>query len=362
VTLLRDIQQAALDSQVDLADLLRKCKVLASRLKHAKLSEWVNRELNGYPDVDALPDYRKLSVQSLGHFSGPFGSGLRNAPIPVNLLPAQLRHFANEQAFTDPISALTEHANAARSSAVPVLQGKWPADVVAYVQRYHAMYENMVLADAWRVIPAAAVRGILDTVRTRVLDFVLAIEDEDPTAGDGAPGERPRLSNDKVTNIYNTTIHGGHANVGHHRGDSNMGDKYISRIDGSTVGAVAIGANAHATGSVTQSVSALTQEGHRAALKEAQAALVHDQDALDKIDDRLYEALGQFLRMARDIQVEQQALAEVQARMKDTLDDVWAQHAAKGLRAQTVPRTLEVAEALAKSPAMAEVLKNLLGP
>ena len=43
-----------------------------------------------------------------------------------------------------------------------------------------------------------------------------------------------------------------------------------------------------------------------------------------------YEALGQFLRLAREFQVEQQTLREVQAKMKETMDDVWTQHAAAG--------------------------------
>lgn len=102
------------------------------------------------------------------------------------------------------------------------------------------------------------------------------------------------------------------------------------------------------------------QEEHRASIKEAQTALVRDQDALDQLDERLYEALGQFLRLAREIQVEQQSLSASQAKMKDTLDEVWAQHAARGLRTQTIPNTLEFAKTLLKNPVMAEVLKSLL--
>jgi hypothetical protein len=171
----------------------------------------------------------------------------------------------------------------------------------------------------------------------------------------------PLVSDDAPKNTYNTTIYGGHGNAVHHSGDLNMGTKYTSNITGSTIGAVAVGSTSQATGTVTLGTSTLTQEQHRAALREAQSVLVHDQDVLDQIDGRLYEALGQFLRLARDIQVEQLGIAEVQARMKETLDDVWAQQTAKGLRAQTIPKTLELAEALAKNPAMTEVIKHLLG-
>ncbi|WP_437933818.1 hypothetical protein [Sorangium sp. So ce341] len=145
----------------------------------------------------------------------------------------------------------------------------------------------------------------------------------------------------------------------HHYGDFIMGSKYTSNITGSNVGAVAVGDHAQATGTVNFGATAtLTQEQHRAAIKEAQKALIDDEDKLEPL---VYEALGQFLRLARDIQVEQKNLVEVQAKMKETLDEVWAQKAAEGLRPQALPNTLEVVGAIAKHPVAGEVLKKLLG-
>lgn len=211
VTLLRDIQDAAQDSNVDLADLLRKCKVLAARLKHAEFAQWVTRELNGYENAEDVPAYRRIAVQSIGYFSGPFGSGISNAPIPAALLPEDMRHVATEQPFPQPVSTLAAFS----SGHGEMLKGKWSGDLIAYVQQRYPMYEHMVLADAWRVIPDAAIHGILDTIRTRVLDFVLAIEEAEPAAGEAEPGEPARVSKDTVTNVFHTVIQqGGQANIG----------------------------------------------------------------------------------------------------------------------------------------------------
>ena len=129
----------------------------------------------------------------------------------------------------------------------------------------------------------------------------------------------------------------------------------------STIGAQAVGDHATATGHVAIGAAGpVTQEQHKAAITQAQNALNADQDALERIDERLYEALGQFLTMARKIQVDQQSLVDVQAKMKNTLDEVWAQQAAKGLRPQALPEGLKVLEALAKSPITAEIAKHLL--
>jgi hypothetical protein len=144
--------------------------------------------------------------------------------------------------------------------------------------------------------------------------------------------------------------------VQHHR-DIIMGDKHSTTITGGIVGAIAVGQNSKAIGTVNVHQGPLTQEQHRAAIKEAQKALVDDEEQLGPL---LHEVLGQFLRMARDIQVEQQSLAQAQARMKSTLDEVWAQQAARGLR-PALPEGLKVVGELAKSPVMGEVVKALLG-
>ena len=48
MNLLRKIQEATIDPQYQLADILRMCKILASRLKHSAFQEWVSHELDGY--------------------------------------------------------------------------------------------------------------------------------------------------------------------------------------------------------------------------------------------------------------------------------------------------------------------------
>lgn len=69
MSLLRDIQDAAINSDIDISTVLRQCKVLAVRLGNDNFKKWVDQELNGYNKIDDLPDYRILTVQSKGHFS-----------------------------------------------------------------------------------------------------------------------------------------------------------------------------------------------------------------------------------------------------------------------------------------------------
>jgi|CZKU01.1.fsa_nt_gi hypothetical protein len=146
-------------------------------------------------------------------------------------------------------------------------------------------------------------------------------------------------------------------------GPVHVGDSYSTSVTRSHVGAVVSGPGAKSvvTGSVHELPIRAHQAEHREVLAAAQGALLRDQDVLDKVDPAIFDALNQFLRMAREIQVENKEIADVQSKMKATLDDVWTQHAAKGMKSTLIPNTLEVVKALAASPAMAEVAKKLVG-
>jgi hypothetical protein len=202
MSLLREIQKDAVDPNVDISTLLRKCKILAARLKHKEFSKWVENELNGYSMSDELPEYRKFDVQSFGHFSGPFGSGLKNAPIPAFCLPEDLQHIANKAYLYNGISTYSSLVKSEKNST---LTANWPAEVVAlYGQK---IYQRMNCLGAWSTLGSNQIQGLVDTVRNRVLSFVLEIEAQAPSAGEALPSETP-ISKDKINQIYQTYILG----------------------------------------------------------------------------------------------------------------------------------------------------------
>jgi hypothetical protein len=207
MSLLRDIQNAALDSKVHLPDLLRKCKVLAARLGNQDFKSWVDAELNGYGEKETLPNYRSFRVESQGHFAGFLGSGLKNTPIPLSCLPEQFRDMLFTHHSREPVSALADLVSKGGSGSFRV---PWPADLVAHVGQ--DIYENMNCLSAWQVIPRGAIVGILDTVRTRILNFVLEIESEAPDAGEAAPGAHP-VPQERVNQVFHTQIFGNVGNV-----------------------------------------------------------------------------------------------------------------------------------------------------
>jgi len=206
MTLLQEIQSDAVHTKTDLTTLLRKCRILAAKLKNEEFKNWVQYELDGYPADAPLPDYRKARAQSYGHFAGGFGSGLRNAPIPLRCIPEQYRELVSAVEFRHGVSALQ---NLTSHNDGTSLEEHWPADLVAIVAS--EIYERYNLGQAWKAISPSTVVGILDTVRNRILNFVLEVESAAPNAGEGTL--TPGLTAEKVTNVFNTYIMGNVGNV-----------------------------------------------------------------------------------------------------------------------------------------------------
>jgi AbiTii len=205
MSLLREIQDDAVASDSDIASLLRKCKLLGARLGNAEFSLWVDRELNGYPDRDSLPEYRRLLVQSFGHFSGPFGSGMKNAPIPLSFLGAEFCEHMRYAYLAQPISA---YSVLLHGGSTP--QENWPPELVAIVGAH--IYDGMNCIAAWKVIPSNALAALVDTLKTRVLSFCLEIEAQAPDAGE-APLNSPPLPQERVSQVFTTYITGNVQNL-----------------------------------------------------------------------------------------------------------------------------------------------------
>lgn len=185
MSLLRDIQDAAIDNNTDITVVLRKCKVLATRLQNKELDSWVEHELNGYDSSKEVPPYRVLKrVDSYGNFSGIGGSGMRNAPIAPSCLPQEYQEYIRTEYLMDPISyyvsLMKDKEGSKRGFKSP-----WPPDLVAQVGG--DIYQYMNCIEAWKMISAGALAALLDKVRNLILSFVIEIEKEAPDAGEASP-------------------------------------------------------------------------------------------------------------------------------------------------------------------------------
>jgi hypothetical protein len=190
MTLLRDIAHAAADPQVDLPSLLRKCKILAARLGSPEFSTWIAWELDGYPDEQSTPDYRRLPAGFYGQFMNAAWR-YDKMPVPRNVIPEEFHDALYTNVFRGGIAQVTALAKGAtilRPELVFALQGRIDG--------------GMNCVSAWQEIPACEIVQLLSAVRNRILDFVLKIEDENPDAGEAAVDSHP-VPTERLQNLVN---------------------------------------------------------------------------------------------------------------------------------------------------------------
>ncbi|KGG89846.1 hypothetical protein [Comamonas thiooxydans] len=207
MSLIHGIQAASIERDSDIPTLLRMCKLLAARISHQELAEWVDRELNGYPSITDLPPYRIVRVESYGSFIGSFSQAAK-LQIPVSVLPQEVQEQYRNAYLGSSISAYTELISGNKSGS---LQEAWPVALAIY----HAskLTPQMQCISAWKEIPIGAIVRLMDSVKTRILGFAIDLEREAPNAGELPIGSRPPLSNEKMTQIFNTNITGNVGNV-----------------------------------------------------------------------------------------------------------------------------------------------------
>jgi hypothetical protein len=199
LSLLRDLESEATDTQVSVHTLLMKARILAARLGYEPFTRWVVQELNGYSDTDDLPEYRRGFRRLL---RGTFFNGYwkyENQEVPLAALPETFRDGTLEQLdMRWPISAIEEFAKE------DVIQFPAPAGMEQLVK----LYDNLPCVQLWTEVSRHAFRRVIDAVRERLLEFSLEIEKANPAAGDGKVGDRP-VDPARLQQIHQTVILGG---------------------------------------------------------------------------------------------------------------------------------------------------------
>src|SRR5712691_11341818 len=165
MSLLREIQDAAVDGNIPLAVVLRKCMILASRLDHQPFKKWVDDELNGYPPDSDLPQYRHIGgLTSIGSFEGPMGSSIKNMPLPMAPVPPELRDKHTSAELRDGVAKL-EHLS--HGDVGGSLISRWSPDLVAQLAGKYI--EGYALLEAHIELPRSSFVGVLDSVRNKAL-------------------------------------------------------------------------------------------------------------------------------------------------------------------------------------------------
>lgn len=184
---------------VSLTSPLLKTKVLATRLQNQDILEWVNNELNGYPDIKVVPKYRKTK----GEIAASYINGNWHATNQVLNLP-EFDEVTTENLYTmhfvQSVQALESYQSDGSNYIAEMLSGGQRTVMERYLEASNPYFQ---LSKIYRRVPCNFVLEILSHIRNRLLEFMLQIESEYGTL---SKIHELQPHNKEITKIMKTTI------------------------------------------------------------------------------------------------------------------------------------------------------------
>jgi hypothetical protein len=166
-TLVHELQSLASSNSTDLTELLRKTLMVASKLSLDDLKQWATHELQGYPDVNSLPEYRFVHAELKAR--NPFHG----------LVPVLIDNFDYMQKLCN-VPIMQSVSGLADLLKNPRQKGNALTIPFSHVDLEFLlrMQDSRAPLEPVRTVGENQVAAILDTVRTKILNWSLELERE----------------------------------------------------------------------------------------------------------------------------------------------------------------------------------------
>ncbi len=193
MSLVLELQRAAMERDQHVSDVLRKANVVAAKLKLTDFQGWCKSELHGYVGSD-IPAYRvvKGALKAFNPYNGW---------IPVVMEDSASQDALSNRAIAQPIGELEDIAANKKDGR---LQVPLPHDILLSVFGESESFQLGMVPTL--LVGKSQVVGILDSVRNQILDWSLTLEQS------GILGEGLTFSKEEVKKAVATY------NIGHFHG------------------------------------------------------------------------------------------------------------------------------------------------
>jgi len=207
MSLLNEIINSAVSEDSNLGEILRKCKVLASKLNNPTLAEWLIHEANGYPKESDIPGYRKLTLTVKGNFDNCAYS-VSNVTVPNMCIPKEARETFKYSEFRESVHSAQELIRGANETGIYKTS---VGDLAVFL--HNKVYDGYGCRGAWGEIGKSGLVEIVNTVRNKILDFALDLQKNIPEAEDITLIKPQEVDQNLMTQIVNNNIFGNENNL-----------------------------------------------------------------------------------------------------------------------------------------------------
>lgn len=197
MSLFEEILSDTVSPDIWVSDILRKASVLSYKLNSPEFKTWVTDELNGYSDVNLLPDYRRLKCACYGDWICGM-TKVSNGQIPVHLLPGEISTQVTNVNLIWPIGQVESTVKDPKNDGLHL---GLPSEFSAIAN--HSL--GIQLLQAQMYVGKPHVMAIVETVRNRLLAFMLELQNSYPDIAASADA-MARVEPREVTKIFMTNI------------------------------------------------------------------------------------------------------------------------------------------------------------
>ena len=159
-----ELQNEIVSSNCDVVNILRKAHLIASKLKLADFDQWIQHELNGYPDQESCPEYRKIhgSLKALTPYHGW---------IPALIQDNKFEKIICEKKIANSISEIISLCESSGNGLISEFSGE-------HLALLNKMFDSPFPMKYALHIPTTAVKDIEERVKNTILEWTLKLESE----------------------------------------------------------------------------------------------------------------------------------------------------------------------------------------
>lgn len=188
------------NSETPLQDIFLKLKILACKLQNETLTKFVDLELNGYDDKN-IPRYRWIKGMLMATVSNGYYTH-KNYRLPTYHLKKYKLQNLEICKMGESIGALVEYANRQEDNLCKII----PPEFFNY---FNELLEDTYCIQRIHIpISRGNIKGILTSIRSKILDLILGIEKELNVNGlEGLFNNPTKEEQNKANKIVNNFIH-----------------------------------------------------------------------------------------------------------------------------------------------------------
>lgn len=161
-----------LANDAPISRILLKAQAIAFYIKDETFTNWIKSEQNGYSTINELPTYRKAKCEVKATVFTPF-QGSSEFFVPVDAIKDnKVKDFVSTFTFTEPISEIEEMASADKNK---LLRLNLPSFIYGSIAEF---FPRSSIECVWRFTNTSSAKGILDRVKSKLLEFFLQFEEQ----------------------------------------------------------------------------------------------------------------------------------------------------------------------------------------